>query len=198
MVIPRQLPHSFFNRSTLLVARDLLGQLLVKMEHDGQRTAGIIIETEAYIGMDDLACHARAGRTPRNQSMWGAPGHAYVFFTYGMHWMFNCVTEAEGFPAAVLIRALTPVEGIERMRKRRLGKPDHVLLNGPAKLCQAFKINGDHDGSDLCHPSSTVFIETQPRVDDAQVLVSPRVGLDSVPEPWKSIDWRFRVLPNHR
>jgi DNA-3-methyladenine glycosylase len=130
--------------------------------------------------------------------MWGAPGHAYVYFTYGMHWMLNCVTEEEGFPAAVLIRSLTPGEGIERMRKRRSGKPDHALVNGPAKLCQALNLNRDYDGSDLCHPSSTLFIEIQPRVNDAQVIVSPRVGLDSVPEPWKSLDWRFRILPNHR
>ena len=106
------LPRDFFARPTLTVARAILGQRLVRLEA-GQRLAGIITEAEAYIGETDLGCHAHAGRTPRTAVMYGPPGHAYVYFTYGMHWMLNFVTEIEGFPAAVLIRAIQPVEGLE-------------------------------------------------------------------------------------
>ena len=132
-----------FIRPTLDVARDLLGRRLVRITHDGLRLSGRIIEAEAYIGMDDLACHAKAGRTKRNQSMWGPPGHAYVYFTYGMHWMLNVVTEKEGFPAAVLLRAIQPQEGLKRMQRNRGGRQDLPLADGPAKLCQALEIDVD-------------------------------------------------------
>src|SRR5512137_1741735 len=106
------LPTSFYNRPTLTVARELLGMRLVRLL-DGVRLGGIIIETEAYIGEEDLACHARFGRTRRNAIMFGLPGFAYVYFTYGKHWLLNVVTEQEGNPAAVLIRAIQPVEGVD-------------------------------------------------------------------------------------
>ena len=108
-----RLSHDFFARPTLQVARALLGQRLVHL-HDGQRLAGLIIETEAYIGEEDLACHARVGRTSRTEVMYTSPGHAYVYFTYGMHWLLNFVTEPEGFPAAVLVRALVPEAAVVR------------------------------------------------------------------------------------
>ena len=117
-----RLPRSFFSRPTLEVARAILGKRLVRLE-GGQRLAGTITEAEAYIGETDLGCHAKAGRTPRTAVMFGPPGHAYVYFTYGMHWMLNFVTEAEGFPAAVLIRALQPIEGLEIMSSRRARPP---------------------------------------------------------------------------
>jgi DNA-3-methyladenine glycosylase len=104
------LPHSFYNRPTLTVARELIGARLVRIL-DGVKLVGYITETEAYIGETDLACHAKAGLTKRTAPMYGPPGHAYVYFTYGNHWMLNAVTEKEGFPAAVLIRAIQPVEG---------------------------------------------------------------------------------------
>ena len=116
-----RLERQFFNRPTLQVARELLGTRLVRLEN-GERTSGIIVETEAYIGEQDLGCHASAGYTPRTQVMYGLPGRAYVYFTYGMHWMLNFVTEAEGSPAAVLIRAIVPTEGIERIAARRAGR----------------------------------------------------------------------------
>src|SRR5713226_8191944 len=131
--MPR-LARRFFARPTLQVARELLGQRLVHIA-GGVRLAGRITETEAYIGQSDLACHARFGLTPRSQVMFGPPGHAYVYFTYGMHWMLNIVTEPEGFPAAVLIRAIQPVAGMEIMQARRGRRvPPGQLADGPGKL----------------------------------------------------------------
>ncbi len=189
------LPRAFFDRPTLQVARDLLGARLVRLEPDGTRTAGIIVETEAYIGQEDLGCHARAGLTPRTRVMFGPPGHAYVYFTYGMHWLFNCVTESEGFPAAVLIRALLPLEGLPNIERRRAGRPRCEWTNGPAKLCQALGITGEYNGLDLCAPGAPLFIESGQKVLEERVTTGPRLGLYSVPEPWKSIPWRFRAVP---
>ncbi len=190
---PHRLNRDFFKRSTLAVARALLGQRLVRLENGALRTSGLIVETEAYIGTEDLGCHARAGRTPRNETMWGPPGHAYVYFTYGMHWMLNFVTESDGYPAAVLIRSLIPREGLERIRQRRSGRHESVLTNGPAKLCQALAVDRSLDGTDLCHSTSTLFVESEPQIPDVHVITGPRIGLNTVPEPWKSIPWRFRV-----
>ena len=186
--------RSFFKRPTLTVARDLLGQRLVKLEGN-QRIAGLITETEAYIGTKDDGCHARAGLTNRNRSMWGPPGHAYVYFTYGMHWMLNIVTERNGFPAAVLLRGVKPVEGHEVIRRRRAGRPESELTDGPAKLCQAFALDGSFNGMDLCHPQSALFIQRDVVIPEQSVTTGPRVGLNKVSEPWKSKPWRFRVIP---
>src|SRR6188508_2137347 len=129
-----KLPQSFYERPTLTVAEDLIGKVLV---HDvrGTRTAGIIVETEAYIGEDDPACHAAAGLTRRTAPLYGPPGLAYVYLNYGMHFLLNAVTEAEGHPAAVLIRALAPDEGLEIMRRRRgvdaSPRADEGLCRGP-------------------------------------------------------------------
>lgn len=163
---------------------------LVHME-GGERTAGIIVETEAYIGEEDLGCHASAGYTPRTQVMYGPPGYAYVYFTYGMHWMLNFVTEVAGFPAAVLIRGMIPTEGIERISARRLGRPKEDWTNGPAKICQALSIKRQQNGADLCAPEAGLFVEYGVDIPDSNVTNSPRVGLNSVPEPWKSVPWRF-------
>lgn len=183
--------RSFFARPTLLVARELLGQRLVRLER-GRRLSGLIVETEAYIGEADLGCHARAGRTARTEVMYGPPGCAYVYFTYGRHWMLNVVTEAEGFPAAVLIRALSPVEGLATMRRRRR-RPLPELTDGPAKLCQALGIDRRFNGHDLCAPGALLFLERGPGRGRAQIAAGPRVGLNSVPEPWKSAPWNFRL-----
>jgi DNA-3-methyladenine glycosylase len=149
------------------------------------------VEVEAYIGEEDLGCHAKAGYTPRTQVMYGSPGHAYVYFTYGMHWMLNFVVEAEGFPAAVLIRSIVPTEGIERIATRRSGRPKEQWANGPGKICMALAINRVQNGADLCAPEAELFVEAGVNIPDASVTNSPRVGLNSVPEPWKSIPWRF-------
>jgi DNA-3-methyladenine glycosylase len=190
MTFAPRLERQFFNRPTLEVARELLGTRLVRLE-DGARTTGIIVETEAYIGEEDLGCHASAGYTPRTQVMYGPPGHAYVYFTYGMHWMLNFVVEAKGVPAAVLIRAIVPTEGIERIATRRAGRPRQEWTNGPGKICMALAINRAQNRADLCAPESELFVEYGVSISDSSVTNTPRVGLNSVPEPWKSVPWRF-------
>ncbi len=182
------LPREFYNRPTLTVARELIGARLARVL-DGVKLVGIIAETEAYIGEEDLGCHARAGRTPRTQVMYGPPGHAYVYFTYGNHWMLNAVTEKEGFPAAVLIRAIWPIEGAEVMSARRGGRDTF----GPGKLCQALGIGRGENNADLTATASGLWIEAGVNVPDSAVTISPRVGLYSVPEPWKSKPWRYKV-----
>jgi DNA-3-methyladenine glycosylase len=190
--MPLRLPRSFFIQPTLEVARHLLGCRLVRLEGD-RRLSGYITEVEAYRGEEDLGCHARAGRTPRTQVMYGPPGHAYVYFTYGMHWMLNFVTEAEGFPAAVLLRGIYPTEGLEVIAARRKGHPPALWMNGPAKICQALDIDRRFNGADLCAPEAELFLETGLTIPDSSVTIGPRVGLYTVPEPWKSISWRFLV-----
>ena len=182
------LPRDFYNRPTLQVARDLIGTRLVR-NLDGAKLVGLITETEAYISEKDLACHAKAGRTPRTQVMFGEPGHAYVYFTYGNHWMLNVVTEKEGFPAAVLIRAIQPMEGVDIMMERRQGRDTF----GPGKLCQAMGIGKGENGVDLTTSASGLWIEAGLKVPNSLVTKGPRVGLNNTPEPWLSKPWRFLV-----
>jgi DNA-3-methyladenine glycosylase len=182
----KPLPAGYYNRPTLTVARELLGARLVRILN-GQRLVGEITETEAYIGESDLGCHAKAGKTARTAVMFGRAGIAYVYFTYGMHWMLNAVTEAEGFPAAVLIRAIHPLEGVEIIHQRRSGRD----TKGPAKLTQALGIDGDLNGHDLTRPNPEMWIEAGKPIPDERVTIGPRVGLYSVPEPWRSKPWRF-------
>jgi len=182
------LPRDFYNRPTLRVARDLIGARLVRILN-GRKLVGLILETEAYIGEEDQACHAKAGLTPRTKVMYGLPGHAYVYFTYGNHWMLNVVTEKEGFPAAVLIRAIQPVEGVEIMSQRRKGRDTF----GPGKLCQAMGIGKGENGIDLTEANQSLWIEAGISVPNKSVTISPRVGLNKTPEPWLSKPWRFKV-----
>jgi DNA-3-methyladenine glycosylase len=196
-----RLPRAFFDRPTLQVARDLLGKQLVRLDA-GQRIAGTIVETEAYGGEEDLGCHCRAGRTQRTVVMYGQPGHAYVYFTYGMHWMLNFVTEAAGQPAAVLIRAILPTEGLEAIAIRRQPQRQENWTDGPAKLCQALDIDRRFNGADLCalqgdpakYERDSLWVENGAPIPDENVTIGPRVGLTSVPEPWKSVPWRFLVI----
>lgn len=182
----------FFERPALEVARSLLGMRLVRLEA-GERLAGTILETEAYRGEEDLGCHCRVGRTPRTQVMYGPPGHAYVYFTYGMHWMLNFVVEVEGFPAAILIRAILPTEGVETIAARRANRPPGHWTDGPGKICQALQIDKKLHGANLCAPEAALFVEYGRPIPDSSVTTGPRVGLTSVPEPWKSIPWRYLV-----
>jgi DNA-3-methyladenine glycosylase len=158
------------------VARDLLGCLLVS-EIDGERVVGEIVETEAYMGPDDEASHGhrRFGITRRNAVMHGPPGIAYVYRIYGMHWCVNAVTSAEGYPAAVLIRAARPIEGVDVARARRPGRPDRDLMRGPANLCRAMSIDGRHNEHAL--GSSPLWLEPGTAVADDQVSRGPRVGI---------------------
>ena len=181
-------PRSFYNRPTLTVARELIGARLVRIL-DGVKLVGLITETEAYISEKDLACHAKAGLTPRTRVMYGAPGHAYVYFTYGNHWMLNVVTEREGFPAAVLIRAIQPIDGVEVMSARRQGRDTF----GPGKICQAMGIGRGENGVELTNTASGLWIEAGIQVPNSLVTKGPRVGLNNTPEPWLSKPWRFLV-----
>ena len=179
------LPRAFYSRDTLTVAQELLGKVLVRRTRHGL-SAGIIVETEAYIGEDDPACHAAPGPTRRNEPLYGTPGVAYVYLNYGVHYLVNAVTEAEGEPAAVLIRALEPVEGIRLMRKRRgvaTRVPDGDLCRGPGNLTRAMGISLDDNRLDLV--ASRLVIEDHGRVVSS-VSWGPRVGIRVGTErPWR-------------
>jgi DNA-3-methyladenine glycosylase len=151
---PKVLPRAFYARPTLDVARDLIGKVLVHLTADGV-SAGAIVEAEAYVGEGDPACHASAGPTRRNRPLYGDPGRAYVYFNYGVHYLANAVTERRGFPAAVLIRALVPLEGTDLMRQRRGRRrdgtelPEHHLCRGPGNLTSALGIGPAQNEADL-------------------------------------------------
>ena len=185
-----RLTRDFFGRETLTLARELLGQRLVRVI-EGQRLSGRIVEVEAYIGEEDAACHASAGRTERTEVMYGPPGHAYVYFIYGMYHCLNVVAEQEGFPAAVLIRAIEPEEGLEVMRTNRPGRPDMELTDGPGKLCQALGIDLRLNGVDLC-TSDELFLERAEPVPKARIVATPRVGVRG-DEAAVNAPWRFCV-----
>jgi DNA-3-methyladenine glycosylase len=192
------LPETFYQQSVQAVARGLLGTRLVRCLEGEPGTApprltGIIVETEAYQGESDLACHARAGRTARTEVMYGPAGRAYVYFIYGMHWMLNCVTGNEGEPEAVLIRAVLPAEGFEQNGGQQNARHRWQQTNGPAKVCRAFHIDGSFNGASLTTPRDSLRIEAGQPIPAEHVLIGPRVGINRVPEPWRSKPWRFRV-----
>jgi DNA-3-methyladenine glycosylase len=181
---PQKLPRAFYARPTLEVARDLLGKVLVRVR-GGVRTSGVIVEVEAYIGETDPACHAAPGPTPRNVPLYGPPGHAYVYLNYGIHSLVNVVTEAQGSPAAVLIRALDPLEGISAMRRRR-GRPlaDHELCRGPGNLTAAMGITLAENRLDL--EGDRLFVEDR-GYERPHVTWGPRIGIRVGTErPWRA------------
>jgi len=180
------LPREFYARDTEIVARELLGCVLECHTEHGF-SSGRIVETEAYIGEHDLACHAAAGRTRRTEPLYGPPGSAYVYFIYGAHWCFNAVTRDEGLPSAVLVRAIEPVSGIDLMRRRRSAvRKDADLTNGPGKLCAALGIDVRHSTLPLNRPP--IVIREGDRVADETVLITPRIGIS------ESADWPLRWL----
>lgn len=189
-MIAEILPERFYHRYVVDVARDLLGKRLVRML-DRQRISGIITETEAYDGMQDLACHARVGKTNRNAVMFGPAGRAYVYFTYGMHWCLNLVTGELDYPAAVLIRAIEPLEGVAIIAETRSQVNRKNWTNGPAKLTQAMQINGDLNGINITRRDSNLWIETGWQIEESLVQTGPRIGIANTPEPWRSMPWRF-------
>lgn len=196
-----RLSRAFFARGACVVAPALLGKRLVR-QHNGRFLSGIVVETEAYCDAaePDLACHgdrANQGRpTARTAVMFGPPGHAYVYFTYGVHWMFNVVTGQDGEANAVLIRALEPVDGVEVMRGNRNGRSLPELTNGPAKLAQALAIDKSLNGANLCQPDGVIWFADAPAVDSAHICTGPRIGLGQTPEPWLSIPWRYWLSGN--
>ncbi len=187
------LPRAVYERDTVQVAQELLGCYLVRV-YQGELLVGRIVETEAYVGLDDKASHASVGKTQRNAVMFGPAGHAYVYVIYGMHHCLNVVTEAEGYPAAVLIRALEPVRGVEIMRRLRGGRPDGELTNGPGKLCQALAIDRRLNGHDLC-TGETLWIAPGDPIPPARISSGPRVGVRG-DERAVTIPWRFAITGN--
>lgn len=181
----KPLTKAFYARPTAEVARRLLGQVLVSRV-DGREVSGTIVETEAYLGPDDPACHAYGHRrTPRTEPLYGPPGTAYVYFTYGMHWCLNAVTERVDYPAAVLIRALEPLAGIELMRRRRGAVPDRALCAGPARLCEALGITGEQNGGSLQQGALRIVPGRRARF---RVAVTPRIGITT------ARDWPLRFV----
>jgi DNA-3-methyladenine glycosylase len=209
----RKLPRSFYLRPTLTVARDLLGKYFVR-ESNGETLIGMIVEVEAYLGLKDPASHTYRGKTKRNEVMFKKGGHLYVYFTYGMHFCANIVTEDEGIGHAVLLRAIEPVKGIEIMRKNRgfetvynkapalliakekqtsdstKKKHDLNLTNGPAKLCEAMDIHREQNGTDLL--GEEIYLTKGISVKKSQVLSSQRIGITQAKEK----RWRFYLKGN--
>ena len=185
----RRLLHTFYRRDARVVARDLLGRILVT-SREGIRTAGRIVETEAYLGKEDLASHSRHGPTPRNGAMFLEGGHAYIYFIYGVHYCFNVVTGDEGHGEAVLIRAVEPLEGVDAMLLRRgpaAARNHRLIADGPGKLTVALGIKPDLNGVDLVtHPE--IWIEPGRPVPDDQVIATPRIGITQGVEHL----WRWR------
>jgi DNA-3-methyladenine glycosylase len=185
----RRLTRSFYRRDPVTVARDLLGQRLVR-HLDGRRLAGIITETEAYLGIPDRAAHTFGGRrTARNEAMWSDGGHCYVYFTYGMHHCVNVVAGRAGDPVAVLLRALEPVDGADQMQRLRGREAD--LCRGPARLCQALAIDRSLNAEDLV-ASERLFVErvNRRRAGAPTIVARPRVGI-AYAGPWARRLLRF-------
>lgn len=187
----RVLPRRFYRRDSRIVAPELLNKLIVR----GDRVARVV-EVEAYAGGEDPGSHAYRGMTMRNRTMFGPPGGLYVYFTYGMHWCANAVCGEDGEGVAVLLRAAAPVRGIDRMRvaRGRAARRDRDLLSGPAKLCQAFGIDGSFDGADLVRGDAGVTIRDDGVPPPPDPGVSVRIGLSAgADHPWR---WFVRGDPN--
>lgn len=185
----KKLGQQFYRRPTLQVARDLIGKVLVR-NLAGGRASGVIVETEAYIGPDDLACHASKGRTRRTEVMFGPPGRAYVYMVYGFHHCLNAVTEEEGFPAAVLIRAIEPLDGVDLMKRNRprAGRVSDIG-SGPGKLCQALEVDRELNRVSLA--GRQLWIEDR-KLKRGPIATSPRIGVEYSGD-YRHMPWRFFV-----
>jgi DNA-3-methyladenine glycosylase len=193
-----RLERAFFERDTVQVARDLLGRLLVR-EVDGQRVSGTVVEAEAYRGWDDQASHGFGRITPRNKVMFGPAGVSYVYLIYGNHFMLNVVAKplSADYAAAILIRAIEPVEGLQFMSQRRKERPPKQWTNGPGRLAQALGIDGSLNNIDVTGEASMLYFEAGTPVPDSALSTGPRVGLGrKVSEPWLSKAWRFWITGN--
>lgn len=175
----RRLERSFYARESVELAPTLLNKVLV-----AGPCAGRIVEVEAYRS-DDPASHSFGGRTARNATMFGPPGHLYVYFTYGMHFCANVVGSTDGDAQAVLLRAVVPLRGLDEMRARRGGRPDRHLTDGPGKLCQAFGLDRQHDGLDLCSDPDVTIVDDGTHPPSAPTI-TPRIGIRvAVDQPWR-------------
>lgn len=184
MRLGRPLPRSFYDREVTVVARDLLGRVLVRRLRDGRRLAVRLVEVEAY-APDDPASHSYRGPTERNRTMFGPPGRLYVYFTYGMHHCLNVVTGPAGVGAAVLLRAGEPLEGLEAMAERRGTRDPRLLCSGPGRLAQALGLTREHDGADLVRGPDVRLLEGEPVLDE-RVVATTRVGINHGTErPWR-------------
>ena len=197
--LPTILPRLFYDRPTLKVAKDLLGKVLVHRTRQGT-ASGVIVETEAYIGEDDPACHASFGRTARSEPLFGPPGFAYVYLNYGIHYLMNAVTEADGYPGAVLIRALQPLDGVELMTTRRApggrGIDEHDLCRGPGNLTKALGITIKDNRLDLS--TSKLTIEDR-GISVGEIATGPRIGIRvAVERPWRYWVEGHRSVSAHR
>ena len=189
-----KIKKNFYNRNTLKVAQDLLGKFLIRKI--GKKTiAGKIVETEGYVGPNDLASHASRGKTTRTAPMFGPPGHAYVYLVYGLNYCFNIVTEKENYPAAILIRALEPTEGTDWMRRHRhTPKDERSISNGPGKLCQALKIDKSLNNLDLA--DHTLWLEDRGlKIKPSEIIATKRIGVDYAGK-YKNKPWRFYLKGN--
>ncbi|KKP57765.1 MAG: hypothetical protein UR51_C0011G0020 [Candidatus Moranbacteria bacterium GW2011_GWF1_34_10] len=191
----KRLTHSFFNRKTALVAQELLGKVLVCKNKD-QIISGMIVETEAYVGPQDLASHASRGKTPRNEIMFGDAGYWYVYLIYGFYNCLNIVTENKDYPSAVLIRAVEPLEGISLMEINRKTTKLENLTSGPGKLCQAFGIDKKLNCLSCLDKDSALFIaDTGITIPKNKIKKAKRVGVDYAGK-WKDKLLRFYLKDN--
>lgn len=197
----RKLEREFYDRDSVTVAKDLLGKLLVH-ETEGQRMMGKIVEVEAYMGPDDKAAHSYNNRrTSRNEVMYGPGGYAYVFIIYGMYDCMNVVVKEIGTPQAILIRAVEPVDGIERMSQYRYSKDFEKLTkrekigltNGPGKLCRAMRIDRTQNGEDLC--GNKLYILEDEKKQSIEMVTSTRINIDYAEEAIH-YPWRFYIKNN--
>jgi DNA-3-methyladenine glycosylase len=190
-----KLQREFYTRSdTIKVAQELLGKLLVVPDENGNRVSGMIVEVEAYMGVTDKAAHTYGGRrTPRNEITYALGGRAYVFFIYGMYNQLNVVTGPAEHPHVVLIRAIEPVEGIEKMRERRGVMPDKNLTSGPGKLCIAFDIDRSLNGEDLL--GEKIWLEDFKKFHAKEISAGKRIGINYAAEDAEK-PWRFWVKDN--
>lgn len=179
----RPLPRAFYARDTRTVARELLGMRLIHRAAGGIR-AGVIVETEAYCGPEDKACHASRGRTRRTEVMFGPPGHWYVYLIYGMYHCLNIVTEARDYPAAVLIRAVTPIAGL----------PDAAKTDGPGKLCRAFGIDRELNAAPAAGREARLWIARGSAPEPRRIMETPRIGIGYAGE-YRDKPWRYVIAP---
>jgi len=184
------LKQNFFSEKTLIVARKLLGKKIIH-KCSNRLLSGIIVETEAYAGSIDTACHTYKGKTARNSVMFGPAGIAYVYFIYGMHYMLNIVTEGENSGCAVLLRAIIPVQGKKQMENLR-GKKGKDLTNGPAKLCQAMAIDKAFNGLALT-PENRLWLENYKTIPNRCICTGPRIGINYATQKDQKAPWRFWV-----